>query len=547
MTNGRARGARLGAMSTLLQRVRGRYDREKHLMQHRFRTDLAYRGAVVAWSTAALALTAIVALLIREAVGSLEPSVVLAALLGVVLVRAAMLRPATPPHVHGLPGASEPDVCPTPEPPDRSVPVRTVRTLGGVLALAVAAAPPAFVAVILLALAVSAAPVVADKVRLWRARRTLRRALAAYEPRFVLGYGGYGGGPIHVGMWESHLLASGDRGVIVGLRPHYCAELRAGIRPTMPWISAGSDVLGDMRVLTVPTITTFFYVHNAPGHLKLMGIRSVRHVWLGHGDSDKSGSHHSRHLRYDVLVASGEAAVDRYARHGVEIPRDRFVLLGRPQSGEVLPAATPVTQVERPTVLYTPTWTGNGKMTNFSSIALADRILRDLIAADVNVVFRPHPVFLRDEFWAARLVELNAILQADQDDPASPRRHVWGEEAVRGLSVAECMNSADALISDVSSVVSDWLASGKPYLMVSMAHDLTEFAAEVPVAAGAYVVDRTLAGLPEVLDEMLHRDPLAPERRRLKVHVLGEYEGDESARAFAAWVHEMAHTPMARS
>src|SRR5690606_2900269 len=155
----------------------------------------------------------------------------------------------------------------------------------------------------------------------------------------------------------------------------------AGIRPVMPWIAAGWDVLGDMRVLTVPTMTTFFYVHNAPGHLKLMGIRSVRHVWLGHGDSDKAGSHHKRHLRYDVLVASGEAAIDRYTRHGVEIPRERFVLLGRPQSGEVLPAAIPVTEVARPTVLYAPTWTGNGKMTNFSSMYIADRILTALLEA----------------------------------------------------------------------------------------------------------------------------------------------------------------------
>ncbi|WP_313405725.1 CDP-glycerol glycerophosphotransferase family protein [Aeromicrobium sp.] len=534
-------------MSTLLERVRGRYDRWRTGLQHRFRTDLGTRARVFAWSTAALALTAIAALLVREAVGDLDPLTVAAAVSGVLLVRAAMLRPATPPHVHGLPGMPEPEVCPTPEPPDRTVFVRAVRWFGAALAVAVAAGNVVSVAVFLLVLAVVAAPVLADKVALVRARRRLRRALKAYEPRFVLGYGGYGGGPIHVGMWEPHLLASGDRGVIVGLRAHYCAELRAGIRPTMPWIAAGSDVLGDMRVLTVPTMTTFFYVHNAPGHLKLMGIRSVRHVWLGHGDSDKAGSHHTRHLRYDVLVASGEAAIERYARHGVEIPRERFVLLGRPQSGDVVPAATPVTRVARPTVLYTPTWTGNGAMTNFSSIKLADEILRALVDADVNVVFRPHPVFLRDEFWAGRLLELNAILQADHVDPASPRRHVWGDEAVRGLSVADCMNRSDALVSDVSSVVSDWLASGKPYLMISMAHRLEEFPVEVPVAVGGYMVDRTLKGLPGVLDEMLHRDPLADRRARLKVHVLGEYEGDGSARAFAAWVHEMAHTPMVRA
>ncbi len=504
------------------------------------------RNRVFAWSTLGLVAVAAVAVVVRSAVQSVSIWPVAVAVVGVILVRLAMLRPATPPHVHQLPGHPEPGVCPAPEPADRGPFVLAVRWLGAALALAVAFAPAWWATIVLVVLALASAPVVADKIVLWRSRRRLRVALLGYEPRFVLGYGGYGGGPIHVGMWEPHLLASGDRGVIVGLRGHYCAELRAGIKPTMPWISAGSDVLGDMRVLTVPSVTTFFYVHNAPGHLKLMGIRSVRHVWLGHGDSDKAGSHHVRHLKYDVLVASGQAAIDRYSRHGVDIPRDRFVLLGRPQSSEVLPATVPVTELERPTVLYAPTWTGNGNTTNFSSIHVADRILRTLLSANVDVVFRPHPVFLRDPYWSKKLVEFNDILQADHDDPSTPGQHVWGEEAVRMWSVAECMNRSNALVSDVSSVVSDWLASGKPYLMLSTVHGLDEFVAEVPVAAGGYVVDADLTDLPEVLDEMLHRDPMADRRRQLKIHVLGDFEGDESAQAFADWVHTMAHTPMAR-
>ncbi|GAA3533173.1 hypothetical protein AFL01nite_18710 [Aeromicrobium flavum] len=527
-------------------RLRRRHERWADDLRHRFRTDVPTRDRTLAWSSAGLVAVGALALVARALVHDVGVPEVAAAVIAVGIVRAAMLRPATPPHVHGLPGAPEPEVCPAPEPRDRGPFVVAVRWIGALTALAVAVAPVQVVAVAFVALLVAAVPVVADKLVLWQARRELRRALAAWEPRFVLGYGGYGGGPIHVGMWEPHLLASGDRGVIVGLREHYCAELRAAIRPAMPWIATGSDVLGDMRALTVPTITTFFYVHNAPGHLKLMGIRSVRHVWLGHGDSDKAGSHHPRHLRFDVLVASGEAAVERYARHGVEIPRERFVLLGRPQSGDVLPAAQPVTEVARPTVLYAPTWVGNGQQTGFSSMPLAGRILRTLLDAGVDVVFRPHPVFLRDPYWSAKLVELNEILRADHDDPATPGRHAWGEEAVRDWSVTACMNHADALVSDVSSVVSDWLASGKPYLMVSMVHRLDEFVDAVPVAAGGYRVDRTLAGLPEVLDEMLRHDPMAEQRRRLKVHVLGEYAGDESARAFSAWVHEMAHTPMVR-
>lgn len=529
------------------KRVSGAYERYLAALQHRFRTNIPTRRRMFLGSTLALVLVGCAAFLFRDTDSHDEISVALATGLGVLVVRLAMLRPATPPHVHRLPCAAQPIVCPAPEPADRGPFVLAVRYLAGALALAIAGGVHAIaVWVLLVVLIACTAPVIVDKTVLWRERLKLRKALAAFGPKFVLGYGGYGGGPIHVGMWESHLIASGDPGVIVSLRANYCAELRAGISPSMPWVQAGSDVLGDMMTLTVPSITTFFYVHNAPGHLKLLGVASARHVWLGHGDSDKAGSHHKRHLRYDVLVASGQAAVDRYARHGVEIPRERFVLLGRPQSGDVLPATVPVTQVERPTVLYAPTWPGNSKVPDFSSIARAEQIIRSLIAADADVIFRPHPVFLRSKRWAPTLAMLDAILQADSADPNTPGKHFTGPEIVTDWSVADCMNRADALVSDVSSVVSDWLASSKPYLMISMVHSLDDFAREVPVAEGAYMVDRELAGFDAAVDQMLHSDPLKQRRQELKTHVLGHFEGTESAEAFAAWVHETVNTAYLR-
>ncbi|HPU14202.1 MAG TPA: CDP-glycerol glycerophosphotransferase family protein [Aeromicrobium sp.] len=532
---------------SFLPRLQGSYDRRRTDLQHRFRTNVPTRRKLFIRSTLALIVVGAVALAFRGLGGQVEPAAIAATVLGVVLVRLAMLRPPTPPHAHGLPGLGEPKVCPAPEPADRGPFVLTVRWLGAVAALAVALTAPVVLVWLLVGLlAVAAAVVIVDKVKVWQARRAIRAALTRLEPKFVLAYGGHGGGPIHVGMWEPHLMASGDRGAIFSLREHYCAELRAGIKPKLPWIQVGSDVLGDLRLLAVPSITTFFYVHNAPGHLKFLGVPTVRHVWLGHGDSDKSGSYHPRHLRYDVLVASGEAAIDRYVRNGVDIPRERFVLLGRPQSGDVLPAVTPVTQVARPTVLYAPTWPGNSKVPDFSSITLAEQIFAGLIAAGANIIFRPHPVFLRSGKWATTLAKLNEILAADTADPNTAGQHLAGEEVVRDWSIADCMNRADALVSDVSSVVSDWLASAKPYLMISMVHSLDEFATEVPVAAGAYVVDRHLSSFDAVVDQMLHSDPLKQQRQELKVRVLGDYEGTESAEAFSAWVHQTVNTPYLR-
>ena len=107
-------------------------------------------------------------------------------------------------------------------------------------------------------------------------------------------------------------------------------------------------------------------------------------------------------------------------------------------------------------------------------------------------------------------------------------------------TVVDCANHVDALISDVSSVVSDFLQSEKPYAMTAMQASVEDFRRKYPVARGGYVLLGDLSNLHSVLDELLRTDPLASARSELKRYVLGEFTGDESAEAFAAFVRELA-------
>ena len=261
-------------------------------------------------------------------------------------------------------------------------------------------------------------------------------------------------------------------------------------------------------------------------------------MWLGHGDSDKPASVFGRHADYDLLVVSGTAAIDRYETSGVHIPREKFVVLGRPQVQGIEAATRSIADVERPVVLYAPTWQGKRMRVNFSSLRVGAEIVEALIEAGADVIFRPHPLSKRHPRLEHFVRRTEFVLAHDTARTDTPGRHYIGDLPNQTWSLNECMNRADALVSDVSSVVSDWLQSGKPYAMVSTKWPVEEFRERFPVARGAYVLTRDLADAHEIIADMLGPDSMKERRDELRVRVLGGFVGHESAEAFAAYFHE---------
>ena len=91
-------------------------------------------------------------------------------------------------------------------------------------------------------------------------------------------------------------------------------------------------------------------------------------------------------------------------------------------------------------------------------------------------------------------------------------------------AIFTCFNQADVLISDVSSVVSDYLSSEKPYAVANttgMSED--DFRAHFPTVRAATILSPEADGVPALLDAVRHpeHDTLATERAALKTHLLG--------------------------
>lgn len=364
-----------------------------------------------------------------------------------------------------------------------------------------------------------------------RGEQRLRDALVEHAPEFAVYFASTVGASYQIAMWLPYFLRI-DRPFVIITRTvpmlRQIARLceRQGL--TVPLVYR--PTLRSLEEVIVPSMTTSFYVNNAVRNTHFIERRELTHVWLNHGDSEKPACFNPVHAIYDLIFAAGRAGVDRYARHGVDIPAEKFRIVGRPQVELIAPASGPVAQQQPPTVLYAPTWQGPYADTRVYSLPIGAEIVQALLDRGVRVIFRAHPFNYRYRECRAMIAGIGAMLEGDRR--RTGREHLWGGAAERELTVEDCFNLSDAMVSDVSAVVSDYLHSGKPFAMVSVGRTPEQLVVEAPAARAAYVLDEDLSNLPAVLDDLLVADPLVALRDTTRVYYLGDFPHDRYADGF---------------
>ncbi len=268
--------------------------------------------------------------------------------------------------------------------------------------------------------------------------------------------------------------------------------------------------------LTVESLKVAFYLAYGERNGQLQRDPRLRHILLLHGDSDKATSASNLARGVDEVWVAGPAATERYAAAGIDMPSEKFAVIGRPQV-----AALPVgpTGNEHPIVLYAPTFEGYYDQTSYTSldrmgVRLVRRLMRD--HPEVRVWFRPHPASgLQRASMLTAIAEIGTIL-----------RHAGDGHLVTGdsdLTLNECLTKADVLNSDISSVATDVLYTTRPILTCNPGGlSEAEFAAQFPTQACTYLIGPDLSGLEEGLVEALGGDRARDERLAMKKHVLGD-------------------------
>ncbi|MFF7530633.1 hypothetical protein ACFZB2_16265 [Streptomyces bobili] len=454
-------------------------------------------------------------------------------------------------------------------------------------------------------------PPKADKVL-----KTVSAWLREYRPETVLYFSGSADSAYQVNMWLETMEQLESRPLII-LRERVIMEKMAPT--TVPVICVPGGV--HLMNMDLSMVRVALYAANVGKNIHLLRVPTMKHVFIGHGDSDKLASVNPFSKVYDEVWTAGRAGRDRYAIADVGIRDEDIVEVGRPQLAPIEPwQGTPQDSI--PTVLYAPTWEGWDDDPGNTSILLAGvNIVKKLVTAEppVRVLYKPHPFtgsrsakaraahqritalvkkaaaeraadprFTADPAAQAKakaeLTRLKARLdglslafdeKADEavtsrDGLVDMRKHQeaarlrtdWNDAYWRSFPSYEhrvitgteprlydCFNASEAMVSDISSVVSDFIASGKPYAVTDSAElGAEEFRRQNTAVRAAVILTNDAAGVEQLLDAVRDpaADPLAADRKELKEYLLGP-DAPTSIERFDAAIADLALKAEARN
>ena len=444
--------------------------------------------------------------------------------------------------------------------------------------------------------------------------------LRTHRPTVALYFSGNKDSAYQVNMWLE-TMEKLDAKPLVILRER--AILSRLATTTVPVVCVPSAV--DLMNMDLSMLRVGLYPANVGKNLHLLRVPTMKHVFIGHGDSDKIASINPYAKAYDEVWTAGRAGRDRYALADVGVRDEDIVEVGRPQLAAIATGPGPGSAPGRiPTILYAPTWEGWTDDPGNTSLLLAgENIVRRLLTSErpVRLLYKPHPftgsrnpeagaVHRRivamieeaaaaraaDPRWAAeaeRTAEERARAQAqlrrlEAERPAVSQLAFWddasvsrdaltppevaAEEARRAREwndaywrsagwwehrvitgpeplLFDCFNQSDALVSDISSVVSDFIASGKPYAVTDSAGlGAEEFKRQNTAVRAAVILSNEATELDELLTAVTvpGADPLVQDRLELKHYLLGPDE-PSSLERFNAAVAALAARAEARN
>lgn len=364
----------------------------------------------------------------------------------------------------------------------------------------------------------------------------VRRRLAAREPfphdhfRIAVYFADGAVNMYQMRQWYRPLAELSKRWPVVVLSRHATGaeKLLDEDAPPVAFVPKVRDL---ERFIATQDIRVVFYVNQNTRNFQMFRYGRRWHVFINHGESDKMYMTTNQYKAYDYALVAGQAARDRLSRTLWDYDVDRRTIeIGRPQADHYS-GSLPYTPDERTVVLYAPTWEGDRPSAFYGSIAThGETLVERLLATGAHrVIYRPHPRsgVVDEAYGAAHRRIIAAIAAANAADATA--RHVYDDGPELGWQLA----AADVAVVDISAMVYDRLAAGKPLLITRPADE------RASVDTTGYLSDcewLTADGAADIVAEVdrVRADDAAIARLRMWVQ---HYFGDTTPGAATAKFH----------
>lgn len=269
------------------------------------------------------------------------------------------------------------------------------------------------------------------------------------------------------------------------------------------------------------------------------------HVFLSHGSPVKS-VHQFYYCVLDTDYMLSQAPFwDPINEYELQIPREKLVTLGFPRNDWLFRSQVSMTDLfghaYRKVIVWYPTYRqhrdhgptnpchGSITIPVIHDEALARRVNEVAARYDILLVVKPHPV---QDLSLIQTLELDHIKLIYDDFFLE-----------HGITAHEFLAKTDAIISDYSSIVFDYLLTGKPVALTL--EDYEEYREQVGFAIDMDILKScsTMLDTPEDFDRFFRdliegNDPLR-EKREEVMHLTNQYTDGNSTKRVVDWLESL--------
>lgn len=170
----------------------------------------------------------------------------------------------------------------------------------------------------------------------------------------------------HIKLWAPILSKNNDICIITRKKSAYNICKKNFDEINIVYAKGADDLENIINNLNLKII---FYTSNASTNIHMCRFTHLKHIFLGHGDSNKSGSANNIFKMYDEVWVSGQAHIDRFSKMNINMSGTKLKIIGMPQLNYIHKVFNP-----NESFIYLPTWEGSFQEHAYSSLPISHQL-----------------------------------------------------------------------------------------------------------------------------------------------------------------------------